>query len=284
MISLRPSQLFTAVLLFLTTFTTAFPWPNFLPDIDSLMVRQNDNDGSSAASSATQTAIGSTAQQTSSGASAGSTASGSTSSQSGSITSSATNSGSKSGSSTTTKKTSTSYDARLPAGGVSLITPAVASGAQYYKIGDQVTFAWNLTSVSATPTALNIMASCSTNAVTYTIAMNQSVDVTSVIWDTGAYQETAAVPFPVASYTLVIYDADSAVTHVAGAGYLAAYDSYTFGMYTPQPYTPLNEFVCATCSGAMSSMEKMALKALFGTALLTVLSFTWFIGGLHVVW
>jgi len=62
------------------------------------------------------------------------------------------------------------------------------------------------------------------------------------------------------------------------------YDQYSFGMYTPQPYTPLNEFKCATCSGALSDMERRALGMVFGMAMITVLSFTWFVGGLGVVW
>lgn len=281
--SSRPLVLFTTILLLFTAFSSAFPWPKFLPEIDSLVVRQNNNDDTS--STASKTASSSSPSET--GSNSGSASGSVTGSASRSATGSskATGSGSKTGSGTTSSKTSkTSYDARLPAGGVSLVTPAVSSGAQYYKIGNDVTFAWNFTSLSASPTAINVMASCSVNNELYTIAMNQSVDATSVVWDTGSYQSTAAVPFPVASYTLIIYDADSSISAVAQAGYLGTYNQYTFGMYTPQAYTPLNEFVCATCSGALTNVERNALSFLFGMGVVTVLSFTWFIGGLNVIW
>lgn len=116
--------------------------------------------------------------------------------------------------------------------------------------------------------------------------MNQTITnaTGAVTWDTGSYQTTAAIPLPVATYTLVIYDADSAVTAPAQAGYLAAYTQYAFGMYTPEPYTPLGEFKCATCSAAVGDMERRALGFLFGMCTITVLSFTWFVGGLNVIW
>lgn len=84
----------------------------------------------------------------------------------------------KSGSATKT------FDARLPAGGVSMITPNALT-TKYYKIQDYITFAWNYTSLSVTPSAIDIMASCSKNQETYTLAMNVSVQETqSFTWDT----------------------------------------------------------------------------------------------------
>jgi len=168
-----------------------------------------------------------------------------------------------------------------------MMTPAVASGEQYFKIGDFVTFGWNYTSLQATPTAINVLASCSANSQTYTITMNQTVanNTGAVTWDTGNYQATAVQnPLLTETYTLVIYDAASSISATAEAGYLAVYDSYTFGMYTPQAYTPLNEFQCATCSGALSDMERRALGMLFGMCCLTVLSFTWFVSGTGIIW
>lgn len=115
-----------------------------------------------------------------------------------------------------------------------MITPAAIDGVQYYKVGDQITFKWNYTSLSVTPSAIDVLASCSMNAATYTISSNMSVEETgAVTWDTGEYQSTATNPFPVASYTLIIHDAAKDVTDVASAGYLNAYSQYVFGMYTP---------------------------------------------------
>jgi len=202
-------------------------------------------------------------------------------------TGSVTQTGSGNNSTSSTVHHSTAFDPRLPAGGIAMITPAVISGPQYFKIGDYVTFAWNYTSLLETPTAINIMATCTANQQLYTLAANQTVGnaTGAVTWDTGAYQSTAlSDPLLTETYTLIIYDAQSSISATAQAGYLAVYDQYTFGMYTPQPYTPLNEFKCATCSGALSDMERRALGMVLGMSVITVLSFTWFVGGLGVIW
>jgi len=176
-------------------------------------------------------------------------------------------------------ETTKTFDPRLPAGGISMVTPNIMSGAQYYKIADYVTFAWNFTSLSVTPTALDIMASCTTNSALYTIALNQSVSgaTQAVTWDTGKFQSSATIPLLVATYTLIIYDADSSISATPRAGYLGVYDQFTFGMYTPQPYTPIADFQCATCNGA-SAMERQTWKFLLGMVVVTVLSFGWFAG------
>lgn len=164
-----------------------------------------------------------------------------------------------------------------------MVTPGVDAAAQYYKIGDYVTFAWNYTSLSVTPTAIDVMASCSLNSQLYTIALNQSIQPTgAVTWDTGGYQSTATIPLLTETYTLVIYDAAEDVSATASAGYLAVQETYTFGMYVPQQYTPLNEFKCATCSAALSNHERQALGLVLGMSLITFLSFTWFAGGFGV--
>ena len=122
-----------------------------------------------------------------------------------------------------------------------MVTPAPIGGAQYYKIGDYVTFAWNYTSLSVTPTAIDIFFYFSVNSQIYTIALNQSVEPTgAVTWDTGAYQSTATIPLLTETYTLVIYDAAEDISATAQAGYLAVQDQFYFGMYIPQAYTPLN--------------------------------------------
>jgi len=122
-----------------------------------------------------------------------------------------------------------------------MVTPAAIAPSQYYKIGDYVTFAWNYTSLSVTPSAIDILASCSLNQQLYTISLNQSVGPTgAVTWDTGEYQATATIPLLTETYTLVIYDAGQDITSIPQAGYLAVQDQFQFGMYSPQPYTPLN--------------------------------------------
>ncbi|KAI7221162.1 hypothetical protein KC333_g1946 [Hortaea werneckii] len=178
----------------------------------------------------------------------------------------------------------TSIDPRLPAGGISMITPNALTS-HYYKIGTEagknfVTFAWNYTSLSVTPSAVDVLASCSLNSQTYTIATNLSISdpTQSVVWDTGKYQESATVPLLTETYTLIIHDAAKDVTATAGAGHLGSWSQFYFGMYTPQPYTPLSDWVCATCNGALSSVERQTLGFMFGMATVTVLTFGWFTG------
>jgi len=277
----RNLQLYSIILLFLSTFTAAWPWPRWLPELDSLVVRQDDNKSSKSntqtdSHSPTNTGSGTNSVTVSKGAKqTGNTASGSKATAK------------PTGKPTATKAHTTAFDARLPAGGVSMITPAIISGPQYFKVGDFVTFAFNLTSVLATPTALNIMATCTANQQLYTLAANQTTaNATNVVlWDTGAYQSTAlSDPLLTEKYTLLVYDADSNPSATAQAGYLAVYNQYTFGMYTPQAYTPIGEFKCATCSGALSDMERRALGMVVGVTVITVLSFTWFVGGLGIIW
>jgi hypothetical protein len=273
----RNVQIYSILFLFLSAFTTAWPWPRWLPDLDALIVRQ-DSDNSTVSNTQKSSF---TPTPTATVVSKGTT-----------VTLYATEppSSVKDGSENKTTATNThhtSYDARLPAGGISMLTPAAISGPQYFKIGDYVTLAWNYTSLSATPTAVNVMATGSSNKQLYTIAMNQTVTnaTQGVIWDTHGYQATAVQdPLLTQTYTLIIYDSDSSISANAEAGYLAVFNSYTFGMYTPQAYTPLGEFICATCNAALGDMEKRALGMMFGMCILTVLSFTWFVNGLNVIW
>jgi hypothetical protein len=192
-------------------------------------------------------------------------------------TGSARRTGTSTGTAKTTGKSKT-YDARLPAGGVSMITPNALS-TQYYKIDDFVTFVWNYTSLSATPSKIDVLASCATNNQMYTISSNVSVEETqSIIWDTGAFQSSATVPLLTETYTLIIHDAAKDISATPQAGYLGVVNQFTFGMYTPQPYTPLNEFKCVTCNDAMTVVEKQTLLALVGMASLATISFGWFTG------
>lgn len=119
--------------------------------------------------------------------------------------------------------------------------PAAQAQSSYYKIGDHVTFKWNYTSLSVTPTGINVVASCSVNNQEYTITSNETVHETgSVVWDTGAYQANATVPLLTETYTLLVYDVDREPTEVAPPGHLGGFGQFMFGMYTPQPYTPLS--------------------------------------------
>lgn len=267
-------------------------WPTWFPEFDSLVARQlggNDNNfpvtqtSNNAQPIATQTDAGDKP--------AGPKDMPTTVTQSGDasiVTSgslSATGNGDNTGSETASG--TTSFDNRIPAGGISMITPAVTLGQQYFKIGDYVTFGWNYTSLEATPTAVNIMATCTANKQLYTIQMNQTVanNTGKVVWDTGSYQATAVQnPLLTQTYTLIIFDSESSISATAQPGYLAVYSQYTFGMYSPQSYTPLGDFKCVTCSSGLSDIEQKTLGIIIGTSLITFLSFTWFVGGLGIIW
>lgn len=178
----------------------------------------------------------------SSGSDKATSSGGSDSKTTGSATDKATNKASGSASKTSSGKPKvTNFGADVPAGGIQMVTPSAIAGPQYYKIGDWVTFAWNYTSLSVTPSAIDVMATCTANQATYTIAVNQSVEATGkVLWDTKNYQKDhpQASPLLTETYTLLIYDAASSSSATAKAGYLAVYNQFTFGMYQPQSYTP----------------------------------------------
>ncbi|KAK9320667.1 hypothetical protein V1517DRAFT_263923 [Lipomyces orientalis] len=168
-----------------------------------------------------------------------------------------------------TASSSISVDPRSPAGGVSMITPAITDSETYIKVGDYATFSWTYTSLIVSPSAVNVEAYCSVNDYYYPIAENLTVKDTSYVWNTSGYQETATIPLLVAEYTLYIYDASSNPSSIASPGHLAAYDNLNFGVYTPQPYTPLNEYQCATCSGSFSLIERNVLR---GTLAISVIA------------
>lgn len=188
----------------------------------------------------------------------------------------ASGSGKPSGTKTTGKPKSTVYDPRLPAGGISMITPNALAGEQLYKVGDYITFAWNYTSLSSTPDHIDILASCTANQATYTIAVNQSATETSVVWDTKNPPQGQA-PFLTEKYKLIIYDAKSSISAAPQAGLLGVFNSFTFGMYTGQNYVSLRDgYTCTGCSGALSHFEKMTIGTLMFTTSTTIGSLLYF--------
>jgi hypothetical protein len=200
-------------------------------------------------------------------------------SQSGSATGSQSGSKTTGGSSSSKSGSQTQFDPRLPAGGASMITPNAMSQASYYKIKDQITFAWNYTSLSSNPKHVEVLATCNANNALYTIAANETWEQQqTIIWDTGKYQATGTIPLLTETYTLIIHDAQKDISATASPGYLGTWKQFTFGMYEPMPYTPIADYVCATCSSAMSQMEKQTYGFLVTMVGVTVLTFGWFTG------
>ncbi|KAJ5543180.1 hypothetical protein N7535_005609 [Penicillium sp. DV-2018c] len=277
-------------LLLLGTLTSAWPWGPYgaVKDRASLGRRAENIDGTTTGTS-DSTATGSTASETASGTATGMNTD--TNTNTGTATGTGTTTGTATGTHTgtntgktkTTATTSISIDPAAAAGGVSMITPGPLS-TTYYKIGEDVTFVWNYTSLSVTPSAVNVVATCSLNAMKYTLTSNMTVEQTgSVVWDTGKYKASATVPLLTASYTLFVYDVDKDMGDVASAGHLGSQIGFPFSMYIPQPYTPLNEYKCATCNGALSETGQVAVKFVVGMAVITVASFTWFAGSAGVL-
>ncbi|OJD40282.1 uncharacterized protein BKCO1_1000639 [Diplodia corticola] len=314
---MRPQQLVAAALT-LSSLSAAWPWPPNMGDmkevmgVENLFKRENwfyvRADDSTTTESAAKTTAAKTdaASDTKSASASGSekTTAAETASKTGTAEASAsgTNSGKTTDKTTGTGKTtgtakatgstktskkgskSTSYDARLPSGGISMITPAATDTSQYYKIGEWLSFAWNYTSLSATPSAINVLASCSLNSQTYTLASNMSVHETNMVyWDTGEFQKTATKSLVQATYTLIVYDAGSSISATAAAGYLGVSNTFTFGMYIPQEYVPRADWTCPGCSAAGLSVEQQTMHFLFGTFAITVLSFSWFVIGFGII-
>lgn len=287
---MRPSQLLTAVVA-LTSVTAAtsniFDSINALADVKNMFVaRQDDQDSKTSekpsATGTPSTSASASPSESNSGSSKESSKPTETSKDGESkTTGKATGSASDKATKTTGKPKTTTFGNTIPPGGVQMVTPNPIMGPQYYKVGDWITFAWNYTSLKVTPTAVDVLASCSANAATYTVAVNQSVQATGkVLWDTGSYkdQHPNGPPFLTETYTLLIYDAQSSVSAIPQPGYLAPYKQFTFGMYEPQPYVPWAEFKCANCNpnSALSPFEKLTLKALAVTSATTVVSLLYF--------
>lgn len=266
-------------LLLLGTITSAWSWDNNVAVArDSLDKRADKTTESTATETSPSTTASDSTSETKTGKDAKTTDTDTTdTTNTNTNTNTKSNSNTKSKSVKTTATTSISINPAAGAGGISMITPASTS-TTYFRIGQNATFVWNYTSLSVTPSHVNVVASCSLNSATYTITHNMTVKETGkVVWDTNA---TQTIPLLSATYTLFVVDSEKDLDDTATAGHLSSNIGYNFGMYLPQAYTPLNQFKCATCSGALSDVQRQGLKFAVGMAAITVVSFTWFVGGL----
>ncbi|CAJ2506056.1 Uu.00g001860.m01.CDS01 [Anthostomella pinea] len=294
----RPQSLGRLLTVALAVAPLASAWPGWLPEIDSLVVRQDDSDSTTTAD--TKATATTTDEPTSTGTSAESTGTKDSDStttadshepqttnlNTGGITSSGTGTKTQTGSKTKSGSSdakSTTFDAEDPAGGVAMITPATTAGTTLYRIDnpDPITWVWNYTSLQGTPTAIDVMVSCSVASATWTLTQNMTFEPTATYkWDSAKYQESAvASPLVVAQYTLLIIDSDSSVSATAEAGYLAPYSGFQFGLYTSRPYEDLGEWKCATCSAANGDLDRKAVGFAVSMSIITVLSFTWYVMG-----
>ncbi|KAK7747131.1 hypothetical protein SLS62_009186 [Diatrype stigma] len=283
------SQILT-IAVALAPLTTA--WSNWLPDLDALVVRQDDatttaepaatpttNDATTTADDQKTTASPTTDDATTTAGDAKTTDNAKTTNLN---TGGQSKTGSASGSATSSsgRKTFSAIDG---AGGVAMISPPTTAGSQYYKIEapTPITWVWNYTSLQGTPTAIDVMVSCSTATASWTLTQNMTFEETaSFTWDTRAYQ-TSHVDnkLVTAEYTLIIWDADTSYSDTAEAGYLAPFNTWRFGLYAAQPYHNLSDWECVTCSAANAGLDRSAFKFAASMSLITVLTFTWYVVG-----
>lgn len=285
----------------------ASAWPGWLPEADALVVRQAD-DTSAPAGTGDATGTATNAPSPTAGKALTTanlnTAKVRTGTQTEADSAEQTGTGTGTGDATDTGKgtgtgksgaTKTSGDGEEatgretfapndPPGGVSMIAPATtAQATPLFKIGDDVTLSWNYTSLQGTPTAIDVYVSCTTTGFreTWTLTANMSFQTdVSFVWRTEEQANDVEAPLPVALYTLVIKDSDVAMNAVPDPGYLGAFNQFTFGLYTPKPYTPLAGWTCAGCNAAMAKAERQAVSFIMAMGFVTVASFTWFVTGL----
>ncbi|RMJ08599.1 hypothetical protein BHE90_012731 [Fusarium euwallaceae] len=179
------------------------------------------------------------------------------------------------------KPTRTSYSFDVAAGGVNMQTPeTLYQPTPLYKIGDYATFGWNYTSLKGTPTAIDVLVSCSANAETYTLAANTTFEKNpSYTWDTGKQANDVNAPLVVGLYTLIIKDSDMGISDVPDPGYLSVARTFQFGMYTPRDYVPYSEWTCDVCNSA-PGLSHGGIAVVLSMTLVTIASFTWFVTGL----
>lgn len=274
---MRPTHSVAQVAVALLSLAPAFSaaWPGFLPDMNTLVVRQNDDASPSPAPT--------DAPKPTDAAGDDKTTTGKKPIITTNLNTGGKTESNKSGSKTTAKAKPTNINPQDPAAAVVMITPGPFDGYPLYKIGDYVTWAWNYTHLQASPTAINMLASATGDQgpVTVTITQNMTFATPATfVWDTKKYNdEHVDAQLPMLEYKLAIYDADSAISAAPEAGYLTPFTSFTFGLYEPKAGNGDNNLVCVTCSGAMSDMERRVLGSAVGMSVITVLSFTWFVGG-----
>ncbi|KAK4193590.1 hypothetical protein QBC35DRAFT_479658 [Podospora australis] len=277
---MKVTSTLAVALLSLTPAVSALSWPRWLPELDTLVVRQDDGDSESSP------------QPTSSASQRNSAQSSGTSSiteppkpsqvnlntagisQTGRVTGNATR---------TSPPRKTQFDLNDPPGSVVMVTPDVFAGNQLYKLGDFVTWQWNYTNLQGTPTAIDVLITNTDAKATWTLTHNMTFsEVGKFTWDTKPYTTDLGQPLlDMAQYTLMIHDSEGSPTDRPEPGYLAPFTNWKFGMYKGQSYTDSADgYVCASCSGANGlGIDRKAMGAAVTMSIVTVLSFTWFVAG-----
>jgi len=284
------SQLF-AVALALAPMASASPWADVLHGMDNMIVprqngnnnnnnnNNNDDNGAQQTPAPTQATTNKPTGTVTKGPITTDLNTGGNDATMGTVT----GGGSFTKNSTTSTKTKI-FNPQDPAGGAVMVTPAASLGMPLIMIEETkaATWVWNYTSVQGTPTAIDILIQCTDASQTITLTQNMTYKSPQTLtWDHAEYAATAvANQLRTDKYTLVVYDANSSPTDQASAGYLAPFNTFVFGLYNRKPYTDLADgWQCVTCSSAPGSLERTAIGFATSMSIVTILSFTWFVGG-----
>lgn len=174
-----------------------------------------------------------------------------------------------------------SIPATAQAGGVSITNPATTVEATpLFKIGDNITLGWNYTGLVQTPTAVDVLISCSTASETWTLTSNMTFETdVSYTWNSNDQAENLETPLLTELYTLIIKNSDAEVSDTSEAGKLAADAQFTFGMYYGQSYTPYADWTCNGCSAASALFDPHVLQLALTMSVITFVTFTCFVTG-----
>ncbi|KAK2594236.1 hypothetical protein QQS21_008078 [Conoideocrella luteorostrata] len=280
---MRPSQSLVQLALCLSTFgplASASGGPRWLPELDALIVQADSSDTASASMTSDTAVLPAT--KTGDLTATDSAKAGAKTTDLNTAKATQSGNGGKTGSGTSTA-THTEFPVDSPPAGVSMQTPNTnLQPSGLYRMNDFITWSWNYTSLLGTPTAVDVIVSCSTASETWTLTANMSFETSvNYVWDTKKQANDAKAPLLNAMYVLIVKDSAAEITQRPEAGYLGAYTGYTFGMYTTQAYTAYPDWTCpGSCSAASSIFDHRAVGLAVMMSAVTVLSFTWFVSGL----
>ena len=77
---------------------------------------------------------------------------------------------------------------------------------------------------------------CTSGSHYFTITKDAPGSLKTVTWDTGEQEANGATKLPVATYSLVIYDAAGSRTDPPEPGKLMPFRGANFGLYKTKPY------------------------------------------------
>ncbi|KFH44176.1 hypothetical protein ACRE_050510 [Hapsidospora chrysogenum ATCC 11550] len=261
----------------------ASAWPSWMPELDSLVVRQDDGDSPSSTAAET----GSSATESSARETGTSRPDDDEDEDGGGDLNTAEPTGRETGTRTggskeTDKpKKTKSIPPDAAVGGVNIMTPVTtAIPTVLFKIGDNITLGWNYTALEVEPTAVDVLLSCSPASETWTLTSNMTFQTdVSYIWDSREQADDVESPLLTEMYTLIVKDSEAEISEFPSPGKLGANQDFKFGLYKPQPYTPWPDWECTGCSGATSNFDTQVVKLAFTMCFITVFTFTWFVTG-----